>query len=64
MSDLLTLHPHAKDLGGGFQVRRVLPAAQRRAVGPFVSSTISVRPPRRRRTSTMCGPIRTSAWRR
>ena len=36
MSDLLTLHPHEKDLGGGFKVRRVLPAAQRRAVGPFV----------------------------
>ncbi|WP_225782796.1 pirin family protein [Xenophilus sp. Marseille-Q4582] len=36
MPDLLTLYPHAKDLGGGFQVRRVLPAAQRRAVGPFV----------------------------
>ncbi len=28
--------PHSKDLGGGFTVRRVLPAAGRRAVGPFV----------------------------
>jgi redox-sensitive bicupin YhaK (pirin superfamily) len=26
----------AKDLGGGFAVRRLLPAAQRRSVGPFV----------------------------
>lgn len=30
------LSAHAKDLGGGFVVRRVLPAAQRQAVGPFV----------------------------
>ena len=27
---------HTKDLGGGFMVRRALPAAQQRAVGPFV----------------------------
>jgi redox-sensitive bicupin YhaK (pirin superfamily) len=27
---------HEKDLGGGFQVRRLLPAARRRSVGPFV----------------------------
>ncbi|MES3010519.1 MAG: pirin family protein [Pseudomonadota bacterium] len=27
---------HAKDLGGGFMVRRLLPDAKRRAVGPFV----------------------------
>jgi hypothetical protein len=27
---------HSKDLGGGFVVRRLLPAAQRQAVGPFV----------------------------
>ncbi len=32
----LFLHPHDRDLGGGFTVRRTLPAAQRRAVGPFV----------------------------
>ena len=32
----LTLHPHAKDLGGGFHVRRLLPAAARQAVGPFL----------------------------
>ncbi|HWK85465.1 MAG TPA: pirin family protein [Caldimonas sp.] len=31
-----TLAPHAKDLGGGFMVRRLLPQADRRAVGPFV----------------------------
>jgi len=30
------LAPHAKDLGGGFTVRRLLPAAAQRAVGPFV----------------------------
>lgn len=33
---LLTLSGHEKDLGGGFIVRRVLPAAARRAVGPFI----------------------------
>lgn len=33
---VLTLSPHFKDLGGGFKVRRLLPAAQRRSVGPFV----------------------------
>jgi hypothetical protein len=33
---MLTLAPHTKDLGGGFTVRRLLPAAQQRAVGPFV----------------------------
>jgi len=36
MTDLQTLAPHTKDLGGGFVVRRSLPAAQRQAVGPFV----------------------------
>jgi redox-sensitive bicupin YhaK (pirin superfamily) len=30
------LSPHDKDLGGGFIVRRLLPAARQRAVGPFV----------------------------
>ena len=35
-TDLLTLRPHQKDLGGGFTVRRLLPAAQRQAVGPFL----------------------------
>jgi redox-sensitive bicupin YhaK (pirin superfamily) len=33
---LLTLTPHTKDLGGGFTVRRLLPSAQRQAVGPFL----------------------------
>jgi redox-sensitive bicupin YhaK (pirin superfamily) len=28
--------PRARDLGGGFQVRRALPDAKRRSVGPFV----------------------------
>ena len=30
------LEPHLKDLGGGFVVRRLLPAGQLQAVGPFV----------------------------
>ena len=30
------LKAHDKDLGGGFKVRRLLPAAARRSVGPFV----------------------------
>ncbi|WP_038209925.1 pirin family protein [Xenophilus azovorans] len=33
---LQLLKPHDKDLGGGFLVRRLLPAAQQRSVGPFV----------------------------
>jgi redox-sensitive bicupin YhaK (pirin superfamily) len=36
MTDTLQLRPHDKDLGGGFKVRRLLPAAKRRSVGPFV----------------------------
>ena len=32
----IRLHSHTKDLGGGFTVRRLLPAADARAVGPFV----------------------------
>ena len=36
MTTLQTLAPHMKDLGGGFMVRRLLPAADRRSVGPFV----------------------------
>ena len=36
MTELETLTPHQKDLGGGFIVRRSLPSAQRQAVGPFV----------------------------
>jgi redox-sensitive bicupin YhaK (pirin superfamily) len=32
----LALAPHTKDLGGGFSVRRLLPAPQRQAVGPFL----------------------------
>lgn len=31
-----TLQAHTKDLGDGFEVRRLLPAAKRRTVGPFV----------------------------
>lgn len=36
MSTLLRLHGRLNDLAGGLQVRRLLPAAARRAVGPFV----------------------------
>ena len=36
MPELQTLRPDEKDLGGGFMVRRSLPAAQRASVGPFV----------------------------
>jgi redox-sensitive bicupin YhaK (pirin superfamily) len=36
MSALQTLLPQRRDLGGGFMVRRLLPQADRRAVGPFV----------------------------
>jgi redox-sensitive bicupin YhaK (pirin superfamily) len=36
MPELQLLQPHAKDLGGGFMVRRVLPSALRQAVGPFL----------------------------
>ncbi len=32
----LIISPHDKDLGGGFVVRRLLPAAARQAVGPFL----------------------------
>ena len=32
----LILNGHSKDLGGGFVVRRVLPAARRQAIGPFL----------------------------
>ncbi len=36
MTDLQHITPHAKDLGGGFTVRRLLPSAVRQAVGPFL----------------------------
>ena len=36
MTELRTLAPQARDLGGGFTVRRLLPQAAQRAVGPFV----------------------------
>ncbi|MBU1358173.1 MAG: pirin family protein [Gammaproteobacteria bacterium] len=36
MNSIQLLKPHDKDLGGGFKVRRLLPAAERRSVGPFV----------------------------
>jgi len=36
VTQLQTLAPHSRDLGGGFMVRRLLPSADRRSVGPFV----------------------------
>jgi redox-sensitive bicupin YhaK (pirin superfamily) len=33
---MLSLQPQSKDLGGGFTVRRLLPAASLQAVGPFL----------------------------
>jgi redox-sensitive bicupin YhaK (pirin superfamily) len=36
MPDLLRLQPRVTDLSAGLQVRRVLPAARQRSVGPFV----------------------------
>lgn len=36
MSVVRTIRGHEKDLGGGFRVLRVLPAAVQRSVGPFV----------------------------
>jgi hypothetical protein len=36
MTEPTILLPHRKDLGGGFVVRRLLPSAQRQAVGPFL----------------------------
>ena len=35
-NERLFLTPHTKDLGGGFTVRRLLPALVRPAVGPFI----------------------------
>jgi len=56
------IEPRPRDLGG-FAVRRLLPAAQRQAVGPFqcfdhfgpVTVLLA--------TTTTCGRTRTSAWR-
>jgi redox-sensitive bicupin YhaK (pirin superfamily) len=36
MIDVPLIRPHAKDLGGGFMVRRLLPSVLRQAVGPFL----------------------------
>jgi redox-sensitive bicupin YhaK (pirin superfamily) len=36
MAILQQLNGHEKDLGGGFTVRRLLPAANQRSVGPFI----------------------------
>lgn len=36
MATLKIIEPHEKDLGGGFIVRRLLPSAAARSVGPFI----------------------------
>ncbi|MDE2592675.1 MAG: pirin family protein, partial [Burkholderiales bacterium] len=36
MTTSMTLNGHVSDLGGGFVVRRMLPAARRQSVGPFI----------------------------
>ena len=36
MPDVQLIQPREHDLGGGFRVRRLLPSAQRQAVGPFL----------------------------
>jgi len=36
MAVIQQLGGHEKDLGGGFLVRRLLPAARQRNVGPFI----------------------------
>ena len=55
--------PHEKDLGGGFLVRRLLPASAT-AGGRSLRVLRPLRPGRRaaRRTTTTCARIRTSAW--
>ena len=55
---------HMKDLGGGFTVRRLLPAARQRSVGPFIFFDHFGPATEQPRPITMCGRIRTSAWRR
>jgi hypothetical protein len=56
------LKGHSKDLGGGMLVKRMLPAAVQRSVGPFVFLIILARSRCFRRTTTMCARIRTLAW--
>ena len=55
--------PH--DLGHGFAVRRILPFARRRMVGPFIfldhAGPLDL--PAERRARPTCGRIRISAWR-
>ena len=43
MTAWTVISPHTKDLGGGFLVRRALPAAQRQAVGPFLEDLTPIR---------------------
>ena len=57
----LRIDPRERDLGG-FTVRRVLPAADRRSVGPFVFFDHMGPANLRRVKASRCVPIRTSAW--
>ena len=59
---IIDKRPH--DLGGGFQVGRVLPFHARRMVGPFIffdhMGPVELAPASPARW--MYGPIRTSGW--
>lgn len=59
-----TLQPQHKDLGGGLRVRRLLPSAQRQAVGPFLFfdhfGPVTAQPS----DDHDVRPHRTSGWRR
>lgn len=59
----LVIQQRRHDLGG-FEVGRVLPAAQRRMVGPFVffDHMGPVDFPLQSRAASMCGRTRISAW--
>ena len=65
MSDeILTIEPKPRDLGGGFYVRRALPAAERRMVGPFVFWDEFGPAQFKAGDGLTCARIRTSIWRR
>ena len=55
--------PRTRDLGGGFEVRRVLPSSERRTVCPFVFSISWDRPSCAPEQVLMCAPIRISVSR-
>ena len=53
--------PRTRDLGGGFEVRPVLPSGERRTVGPFVFLIRWAQPYYRPAQVSMCAPTRISA---